>query len=345
MLIAASLSAQQWTDTSPKGVLTTEGNATFFHWGANRRFQQLDRTHVGTPRLIRSVAWRRDGNGGGATAVAMTLDLEVKLGNAKSWTLIDGKFDNNFRTTPTIVFSKKQVNVPDWTQAPPMPPAAHDFVALFDGATIFVYTGVDPLIIDFTCENPSLTTGRTMDRDFGQPTWGFSSSLGAGCQVTGRASTFAHSIRMENGGPLLPATGMHMQVSGTNAPSVGPVFLSIAANDANLGIPGLCTNLRAAPGILLPLAMAEANGDVPGVMLQFPYAVALQGATIYTQLYSIDPGQTGIPVSLSNGAATVMPSTFPATTHDCIYLWITLPLNYANFIFPGGGAVIRLQSP
>lgn len=56
--VCSSVAAQV---TSPQGLGTTEGSTVFFHWGENRRFQQIDYTQNGAVQLISSISWRRDG--------------------------------------------------------------------------------------------------------------------------------------------------------------------------------------------------------------------------------------------------------------------------------------------
>ncbi|MHC4853978.1 MAG: hypothetical protein ACYTF5_18385, partial [Planctomycetota bacterium] len=58
--------------SSPKGLLTKEGNASF-SFGVNRRFQGIDNTHNGSVLVIKSFALRRNGTSG-TTNTAGTAD-------------------------------------------------------------------------------------------------------------------------------------------------------------------------------------------------------------------------------------------------------------------------------
>jgi hypothetical protein len=336
LAIAASSLCSQ-SVTSPKGFDTTEGNAVFYHWGGNRRFQQIDASHIGLPRPIRTLAWRRDALGGGSGATARTFDLEVKMAN-KSFAVQSLDMDLNLAGA-TTVFPKANVNFPDWTQVPPAPPAPFDFVVTLSAP--FVYLGIDGLLIDFSHDNASSTTIITMDRDYGGPISGAGALLGTGCVATGRTAAFGHRLTLENNGPTMPRFGMRLRVNSTNAPSTSPIYFALAASDSNLSLPGLCSNVRALPVFVLPLGFSDAAGLFQDVYLSFAYDISIQGQAVVTQLIGLDSGQPGLPFVVSNGAQATMPSTFPAAANECVYAWTTLP-NRTGTRFYGGGAIIRL---
>jgi hypothetical protein len=337
-LAAASVTAQSAV-TSPKGLASVEGNATFLHWGANRRFQQIDATHRGTPMVIKSLGFRRQGTGGGTNALARTFDMAIVMSHA-DFGRIDGTFDNNYLDAPVSVFTKKSVNFPDWTTAPVTPPAPFDFVVPFDSA--WPYTGVNALLFDFTIENPSVTSGATMDRDFVSPASGTGVLIaGSGCTATGRTAVFAQTVSLENGGPALPNYGMRINFTATNAPAGAGVLAFVDVVDSNLTVPGLCTTLHALPTLLLVVGTASPTGALPEVSYSFPYDVSLQTGVLFSQLFALDAGQPGIPVVLSTARRSTMPSSTATTGHECMYHWATLPATSGSNTI-GGGAVAQL---
>jgi hypothetical protein len=253
---------------------------------------------------------------------------------------IDGTFDNNYLDAPVSVFTKKSVNFPDWTTAPVTPPAPFDFVVPFDSA--WPYTGVNALLFDFTIENPSVTSGATMDRDFVSPASGTGVLIaGTGCTATGRTSVFAQTVSLENGGPALPNYGMRINFTATNAPAGAGVLAFVDVVDSNLTVPGLCTTLHALPTLLLVVGTASPTGALPEVSYSFPYDVSLQTGVLFSQLFALDAGQPGIPVVLSTARRSTMPSSTATTGHECMYHWATLPATSGSNTI-GGGAVAQL---
>jgi hypothetical protein len=329
-----STTAFAQTVTSPKGLDTTEGNVSFLHFTSTRRFQSVDNTHAGSTLLVKQLGWRRDGgaSGGGANAPARTFDLEVKMGHV-SMTKLSREFDKNTGGAG-VVFTKKNVNFPDWTGNAGSP-APFDFQVPLDSN--FLYGGNQALLIDFSFDNlvSTVTTGVSVDRDYIGSTNSTSTLLGTGC------SGYAHVARLENNGPALPNYGMRMRVNGTGAPPGANVLLNIDFSDANLPIPGLCANVRALPTISIDLGPSDAGGALLECSISFPYNAAIQGATFVTQFLSLDASQPGLPVRVSNGRQNTMPTNSNATGHEALYGWSTLPTTNGT-LFWGGTMVIQL---
>jgi hypothetical protein len=81
---------------------------------------------------------------------------------------------------------------------------------------------------------------------------------------------------------------------------------------------------------------------VPDTFFGFPYDQALENAAIYSQLLALDPGQPGIPLTVSNGSRQTIPPFTGATSHACTYSWYVLPFVNHSFVFFGGGLVLEL---
>jgi hypothetical protein len=340
ILLASSLAAQSGI-TSPKGFELVEGNATFFHWGANRRFQQIDNTHKGTPAVVMSLAWRRDGAGGGANVPARTFDMEILMGHV-NMAQLSRVFDRNWNlAAPTRVYGKKQTNFPNWTGNMGSP-APFDFKVVLDRP--FVYNGADALCFDFTVENPTSTLGGTMDRQYVAANTGNGNSLGgSGCIATGRTAAFAQIMRLENNGATCPNYGMRIRVNATNAPADAGVFLMVSNRDAALTVPGLCHTVHAVPIFFLLAGLATTAGVLPETSFSFGHDSSLEGAPFVTQLFALDLGQAGVPAVLSNGTHGTMPVGPAITSHEALYTWSTLP-TVEGILLWGGCAVAFLAN-
>jgi hypothetical protein len=337
LLLAPALAAQ--SVTSPKGLDLIEGSAAFAHFGEGRRFQQVDNTHLGSPMVIKSLGWRRNG-GSATTAPARTLHLTVYLGRADFGMLTQHLDENYLQGTRTTVLVQS-VSLPDWSANIPGP-APFDFVVPLSSP--YSYSGTDALIIDFWHDNTSATGSVSLDLEFNGPTSGSAGTVvGAGCTATGRPLPFAHTASAFNlGATPYPAHAMRLLLAGTNAPAgAAAVFAFVDSADSNLtGV--LCSTLHAFPRIMLILP-AQATGIVPGMSVGFGHDPSLVGAPLYSQLFALDVGQSPVPAVVSNARRTTIPTSTYAKAHATCYGWYTLAAATGTATqFFGGGAAIQL---
>jgi hypothetical protein len=338
LALAPALSAQ--SVTSPKGVDLIEGSASFLHFGGDRRFQQVDNTHLGSPMVIKSLGWRRNG-GSATTAPARTFDFSVDMGRA-DFGMLNQHLDLNYLPgTRTTVFNQKSVSFPDWSASIPGP-APFDFVVPLSSP--YPYIGNAALVIDFVHQNNTVAGSVSLDREFNGPTSGSAGAVvGAGCTATGRTSAFAHTANAFNlGATPYPAHAMRLLLAGTNAPAgAAAVFAFVDSADSNLtGV--LCSTLHAFPRIMLILP-AQATGIVPGMSVGFGHDASLVGAPLYSQLFALDVGQSPVPAVVSNARRTTIPTSTYAKAHATCYGWYTLASATGTATqFFGGGAAIQL---
>jgi hypothetical protein len=94
----------------------------------------------------------------------------------------------------------------------------------------------------------------------------------------------------------------------------------------------------------LPIGISDPAGAIPDTYLQFPFVQALESGSIVTQELALDAGQSGIPVSLSNGVLAGFQAG-GAGIHESAYLWTPLPSAVAtgNFVFIGGSPVVQFK--
>ncbi|MBK8975533.1 MAG: hypothetical protein IPM29_06375 [Planctomycetes bacterium] len=343
---SATLLPAQLAVTSPLGYDNIEGNTTFNHFdsGGDRRFQQIDATHLNRQFIIRSLGFRRDGgtNGGGTNEPPRTMDLEITFGLA-NMTILTSAFDPNFLPgSSQVSFIKRQVNMPDWTGNAGTP-GPYDFVIPLDFA--FPYAGNDALVIDFTYENlvwqGTATGGSAVDRQYVGATTATGTALGTGCTASTSSSAFSHSMRLENNGLGGAAYGMRMRIDATNAPISTPVLLNIDLADLNLTVPGLCATVHAGPTLSLPIAVSDPLGAVGQTSLSWGYNPVFVGVQLVTQLAAFDAGQPAIPVVLSQGRVATMPNDPSSLAENCVYHWAS-GTSQSGTLFYGGGMVMQL---
>lgn len=346
LFMAAALPAQTF-ETSPRGYGAIEGSTSFNHFTttSDRRFQQIDGTHVGNAFLVQSLGFRRNGtsSGGGSNEPPRTMNLEISMGFADMGLLTNG-FDGNYLPgSRLLVFTRKQVNMPDWTGLNGSP-SPFDFVVPFDQP--FGYVGAPALVVDFTYDAlqytvPGVTGGSSVDREYVGARNAYGSALGSGCVPSTGSRPFDLAMRLENNGPGGGRYGMRMRVNADDGPSGALVSLNIDFQDRNMTVPGLCATLHAGTVVTLPLGTLDAGGSLQQTSLSFPYSPVFTGVSLVTQLLALDGGQTGLPVVVSNGETTAMPNDPSGMSHACVYHWTSLPGDTGTLFF-GGGMVLRL---
>jgi hypothetical protein len=346
LLLTGSVVAQN-AFTSPAGLLTTEGSSIhdyiLFQYN-DMTFQQLDETSVGgTAGVVQRIAWRRDSAAAAnASYAARTMDIEVVLSNAVKPGAISTLYGANFRGTPLTAFTRKSVNLPDWTQQPTTQPAPFDLVLQLD--TPWVYLAQDPYLWQVKTWNN--TAAATYGNDF-QATAGSTGSrnagtvLGTGCVATGQLAPMALTATITN-----VATSFNFEYGVTNAPATVPVLLLIGATDPNLSLPGLCAGLRTMPTLQVPMGISDASGTIPGFNVgTIAHSPGVIGATIYSQAVAVDGGLPGLQLALSNGRSNVIPAD-PATAPAPVTRVYGYRLSAGSMRAPSfwtGGIVTRLD--
>jgi hypothetical protein len=299
--------------TSPAGYVTVEGSSNhdyiLFKYD-DMRWQQLDQTSVGQGlQVVQRVSWRRDGTSGvDPTWAARTMDIQVVLSNAVMPGAVSEDFDANYSGAPTVVFTMKSVNLPDWTQPPASVPAPFDLNLQLD--TPWAYTALEPFLWEVRTKNN--TSGSDYGNDFQSMSGGTGSSnlgtaIGTGCVATGRTAAMSLGATIKN-----QFTRFRLAYTLTNGPSSALAVANVDIVNSNLSPPGLCGTLVALPTLAVPLGTTDPAGAASTSIENIPFAANLIGKTIYSQGLAIDLGQPGIPVALSNGRSNVFPTT-PAT--------------------------------
>ncbi|MGE0142142.1 MAG: hypothetical protein AB7I19_18345 [Planctomycetota bacterium] len=311
--LSSSLLAQGFT--SPAGYVTTEGSSNhdyiLFKYD-DLTWQQLDATSVGQPAaVVQRISWRRDGTAAAdPTWTARTMDVEVVLADSVLPGSVSENYSANYLTAPTVVFTSKPVNFPDWTANPGVSPAPWNLALTLD--TPWVYTGVNPFLWEVRTRNNASAS------DYGNDFQSISGSTGAsttgtsiatGCIPTGGSVAMALAGLAKN-----QFNRFRLAYTVTNAPASTGVFLNLDFVNSNLTLPGLCTTLVAAPTISTPIGSSDPSGAVPQFNLDnIPFNPAVIGSSIFAQALAFDFAQPVFPIVLSNGRSLTFPNT-PTTS-------------------------------
>lgn len=329
-LLASFSTAQTTSNTLPIGVDATEGNATFFHWGGSSGRALTGVGPLSRARVITQIGFRRDGSPSGA---ARMLDVKVTMSIANmNFLIVDA--DKVHGANKSVVFDKKAVSFPDWTQSAGSP-APFDFVLKLTRP--FPYARGDfAWTVEYT--NATQTGSARVDREY------TGARTGTGAIVSGTGcGSYTHAMRVENNGSVLANNGMRMRLSASGAPASAPTWLLLDFKVSNVPVPGLCSPLAALPTVFLPILPTDASGDIQTFYVGWPYIAGLENTQFCTQLLSFDASQQGLPFSLSAARQATMPTNATTTSKNACYFWSSLPTRTTNFCFYGGAVIAELK--
>ncbi|MCA8956273.1 MAG: hypothetical protein KDC87_09365 [Planctomycetes bacterium] len=300
LLLPASVAGQSKYTVTPRGVDLVElssSSAIALNWtgGNTTRIQQADDAHTGQPRVLNSIAWRR--NGTAATATAWTPTLDIYLGHTDINTF-STTFSNNYKTTPTLLFRGSQKL--DWTSPSSLP------VGLWSDATFsftspFLYNGTDALLWETqTTSTATTSSGYSLDWSATAPTTRSSlipQVLGTGCTTGNGVMGLATSFTVDS----TPNYTSKWDVTATasNAP------VSLYLGFANPNFPLLCGRLHTTAAIAAPLGAANAAGDAT-LALNSGWLSSMTGIALHAQALAIDSSAPGGGY-LSNGIFLCLP--------------------------------------
>jgi len=295
LLTAASLSsillAQAPYTVTPRGVDLVElssSTSIALNWpNSTTRVQQADNAHTGTPRLLTSIAWRRNGTAARANTITTTLDLYIAHSDFSSYS---NTFASNYKGTPTMVFTGAKVL--DWT-APSSLPVGEWADATFPFATPFLYNGIDALLWE-TQTTTFFATSSNYSLDWSSsPPYTRSSLipqiLGSGCTTANGQMTLATTFTVDTANFV-----SSWSVTGAAGNTPTSVYLGVSNPD----FPLLCGRLHTDALVSFPLGPTNATGSASQTITQ-PWLPSLAGACLSAQALSIP--------FLSNGLQLCLP--------------------------------------
>lgn len=206
-------------------------------------------------------------------------------------------FANNYKGTPTTVFTKKKISM-DWTKPAALTPAEFDVIFKFD--TPFLYSGADALLWEtVTTTGGSNVTGYAQDWYSGSSpatvVGPIPSSLGRGCNTGSAAMNHNSSIRSTS------ATDFQYGFDLSNGPASAPALMFVGSQQLNL--PLFCGSLQVVPLLDVPLGSTDASGNIALNYATTTWSPNFANGSVMTQVAALDRSQPG-GVALSNGLHT-----------------------------------------
>jgi hypothetical protein len=293
-LLCAALHSQSHT-VSPASATAAEGNAnnTIPWWSATHRYQQIHGDVRGNAWLVQGLALRRDGLTGSG-GPARTIDAEIFMGNA-DYATATGSFLGNYTGTRAQVVNRKQINLPDFT-AGQGSPAPFALVIPFD--TPWPYTGAQDLAWELLVHSTTSSSTYVCDAHSGLAS-STNTSLGTGCLATGKSVRMTLSATFQTTADIV-----RFGWTATNCPDNSLSLVVLGHTNPSLPVPGLCTSLYAMPLLVFPGIASGGTYTIP--VTTAPFDPSLGGAVLYSQAFSDDPGQSGLPLAGSQGLQTTL---------------------------------------
>ena len=312
LTLASPIAAQEIV--GPTHFTATEGNSTSsipFGTQTTYRYLQVHDDVPGSAQMIKGMAVRRDSLTAGAyQPYSITLNAWVSTAATPS-TTPSATFATNHGPNKVQVLAFKLLNFPATTQAPPLPGA---FVYDIPFSTPFSHPGTGGLAwevqilgmsgvqdiqhdaVSSLNPNPALTQ----------------INYGRGCKGTGRTTPM--TIQASSAMSWANGTG-NLTVSGFTAPANAPAMFVFGINSKSfLGIPlpfripGSDTNPSGPCDILTDMiltipAFSSATGAVSPLALPVPATTEYAGATVFTQIWAVDP-PAALGLATSDAAAS-----------------------------------------
>ena len=287
---------------SPVANTNLEGNANnTFPWNnAQFTYQQVHGDLRGTPRSVRSLAFRRDAT---STTVSQprTVTLDAFMGEGDLAT-VTTTFATNYAATPMQVITNKTFNAPSWVDQPIDAPAPFDFVIPLD--TPFAYTGNLDLVWEFRLTATAPTGSYVTDAASGTGNGlqhGNRQGMGTGCTTANGVMTLRSNFTT--------STTVHsLSWQTRSGPSSAAGVTLVGVTPTNLPFPPVCPGTIWTDGALLQLGgTTTAAGVMNTSVISIPYNAVLVGVTTHAQSAAVDATQPGLGLAASNGLASTIP--------------------------------------
>ena len=300
-LCIGSLPAQGFY-VAPDGYATREGaHNNFYPWGlASARYQQI---HTNLPQrtlVLFGLAWRRDGSFPRSSLGVR--DLEITIAES-SYAARSATFASNYAAPATVVFTRKMVNMVDWSTPISVNPAPFDFAIMFDAPVPFDGTK------DFLWEmvQHSSTVSAAIADALNGSTLGNAGHVlvaGSGCKT---AASSTEPMRL-TGDLVVDASGQStLSLACYWAPPSAAGVLLLGLSNPALTLPGLCAPLQSDGVITVPAPTSATDGAWLSPVFQLGYLSTLTGQRIWAQAAAADATQPGIPLAVSNGLGLQIP--------------------------------------
>ena len=281
------------------------------------RHQQAHGDMRGTPRVIRSIAFRRDGRTTTSTTWApRVLDLTVRCAHT-NLAALSATLASNYATPPATAMTRRNYTTPDLQPVMRIVPAPFTFMIPLDQP--FAYNGTLDLLWETEAFGATGTGTQTpldlCNSGFNLVIPGGYLMKGAGCMVPSNSS---NELQLRSNISLqgFPVDAWILDFTATSTPvSAAGVFL-LGTSDPDLAVGGLCANLRVLPLITVGGTTDPAGSWKPLSTItpspRIPYQLPAVGALLESQVAVLDPARPdALKVSMSNGLTARLPAQTP----------------------------------
>jgi hypothetical protein len=349
LVLVSPFAAAQGYDPSPRGLLSTEGRAASWFFGAynSSRFMYLDSELRGKGGLIKEVAYRADYRAHnsvleiGRSWSRVTVDLSDCDRTKASTT-----FSLNPTSTPTRVFSGAAAwpTLSGFPHSQPAPFGATNGRLRFPFQRNWVYSGTTDICLDVDFDGGTLANGGGWNNGQQRPYYldgygqapdsvhGATAQYGrsltsGGCVSQGAYNGWGGYAKVDSttftpNSPQHPnSTRVTVTTLGTTPNQPLVLVLSTGGSPAGVPFPGVTCN-RLHLDLAVPYVTTIRQPSPPYGLTNFDFAIftyqpALAGRPLYLQGAWTDPGTKGL--MLTNGARTTVPAMPMARLRTCVY--------------------------
>ena len=334
--VLGSLATAQRTVVSPVRLTNTEGpsqNSFPIATTALARYMGIHSDIGGSVKLITGIGFRRDGPDA-SPGGERELDIEIAMGDARSFDRISYVYSENWLGTPSTVMPRRTLRVGPCTA--PGEPAP--FELLLPLPVPYFYLGVNSLGYDMRI-HASVQIGvlKLLDAVSTTRVDGSTPLTGDGCFATGQAAAMDLVMSHHD------VTGTYM-IGGLIrfAPPNAQTFLALGASNPDLQFPGLCGRLLTDLLVTWNCGPSDAAGivgepgPVPGVVypsanMYWTMPNTFPGVTLYAQAHALDVHRSD-PLKICNSRGLKLtvpvPDTGSAVRCSRLYSFATTATEY-----------------
>lgn len=275
-----------------------------------RRYQQI---HSDMPRQtmsIKALGWRHNSPRPGIGS--RTLDAELWMGSTVAWNACSFFFDKNWvQSSKTLVVKRRTIVLT--TATTPSPGFDTSMEIKLDAP--YIYRPISDSLgweVHVYSNRKSGGFDHFLDADSCASAAAPDTAYGTGCVAGGQVNRMLHSVEgADRQGTLF------LILSARYCPANAPSILVLGTTQLSIAKTGLCANLYTNPIFVLPFGASDANGDLhrsatyymignAGGIILAPNPGA---GTLYSQVFSLDTTQSGIPLAASNGISLAIPAS------------------------------------
>jgi hypothetical protein len=304
--LSGAAAAQSYVYSWP-GCDKMEGNSnnTFPFYGNSHHYMQLHNDLKGNVHIIKGISFRRDGT------ISITSAAKSVTGGWYVGSGDYGKATGTFKTNydkagrTNVVSTTTTLNLPGMPAKPATPPAA--FTCHIPFSKPYIYLGTNAFIWECQLTKLSTTASYVMDaHSSSRANMGAYTRLGLGCTAaTQTRAMMATAYVQAYAGPDRFRYYCYTNYGAKNASAL----VLVGMTNPNLSFP-ICNKTLYTDASLVQIpATSSASGYFnSGTSLYASYIPALVGKKIYSQTYTVDKTQKPLPIAVSNGVESTIPS-------------------------------------